>query len=76
MAKKIDFKKELSNELYTLLCTAYGDVWQEVQKYTNLNGWCRLDAEKYPNIKKEHNRHKPYWWRPVELKGFIGCASV
>ncbi len=53
-----------------LLCGVYGNVWQDVKKYTNINGWCRLKADDYPNIEKEFNRHKPYWWRPVELIGF------
>lgn len=74
MAKLVNHKKELSNELYTLLCTAYGEEWDNVKKYTNKNGWCRLESAKFPNIDKQHNRIKAWWWRPKTLDGFIGCA--
>ncbi len=73
MAIQINHKKKLSNELYTLLCAAYGVEWDNVKKYTNQNGWCRLEAEKFPFIEKEYNRIKNWWWRPKTLKGFIGC---
>lgn len=74
MPKIVNHKKELSNELYMLLCTAYGNDWESVKKYTNINGWCRLESTKFPHINKQHNRIKYWWWRPKTLDGFIGCA--
>ena len=46
---------------------AYGQEWKRVKRFTNANGWCRLPAQDFPQIEKEYNRHKIYWWRPVEL---------
>lgn len=52
----------------------YG-IWDKVKKYTNNNGWCRVDHNEYPNIKKEFGSLKIHWWRPIELKGRIyNCA--
>jgi hypothetical protein len=41
-------------------------IWYKVKKYVNRNGWCRLDYKDYPELKKEFNSHKPYWWRPIK----------
>jgi hypothetical protein len=74
MAKRINFKKKLSNELYNLLCTAYGDDFSKVEKYLNASGWCRLEHSDFPHINKDFGSIKTWWWRPTALRGFIGCA--
>ena len=66
---KNNFNATIGN---TVLAEAYSDNWTKVKKYVNKNGWCRIDHSLFPNIEKEFNRHKPYWWRPKSLNGFLG----
>ena len=49
---------------------AYGkyNIWYELRRYINKEGWCRKPAEDYPDVKKEFGNSKSYWWRPIELK--------
>lgn len=68
-AKNNDLTPHFGN---TVLAEAYSDNWAKVKKYVNKNGWCRLNHSLFPNIEKEFNRHKPYWWRPKSLSGFLG----
>ena len=73
MPKKTNLKKQLSNELYAVLCAAYGDDFSKVEKFININGWCRLEHREFPHIKKDFGTFKNWWWRPTALRGFNGC---
>jgi hypothetical protein len=56
-----------------LIVQAYSkySIWNEVKKYTNKKGWCRVNYKYYPEIEKQYCDMKPHWWRPIELKGKV-----